>query len=82
MYQSYTDGAYPIWIDRSERVAWDVKSVRSGSRAAVERKTSGKNFKAAPGVSFYAVPRSIDGGPLPTKRDYLEAQAELNGRAQ
>jgi hypothetical protein len=78
--QSYGD--IPPWIDRSERVAFDVKTFVSKSAAAVERKQDSdskkKNLKAF-GRRYYATPRTIDEGPLPTMQEYLEEQRRLNG---
>lgn len=75
-------GDIPPWIDRSERVAFDVKTFVSKSAAAVERRQeSDSNKKGAKnfGKRYYAVPRTVDEGPLPTMQEYLEEQKRLNG---
>lgn len=74
-----TYGDIPPWIDRSERVAWDVKTFTSRSAAAIEKKQE-REKKAVPGRRYYAVPRTVDGGPLPTMQEYYEEQNRLAGR--
>lgn len=68
----------PIYWDRSDRVVFEVETQTSKSRAAIEKKEekaaegNSKNY----GKSFYAVPKTIDGGPLPTLEEFLEEQAK------
>ena len=75
--QSY--GEVPPWIDRSDRVAWDAKTFISKSAAAIERKQD-KQKKPVPGMRYYAVPRTVDDGPMPTMREYFDDLKRLNGR--
>lgn len=72
-----TYGDIPPWIDRSERVNWDVKTFTSRSSAAIERKQD-KEKKKVPGRRYYAVPRVNDGGPMPTMKEYYEELNRLN----
>lgn len=74
-----TYGDIPPWIDRSERVAWDAKTFISKSAAAVERKQD-KQKKPVPGMRYYAVPRTTDGGPMPTMKEFFEDLKRLNGK--
>ena len=78
-----TYGDIPPWIDRSERVSFDVKSFVSKSAAAVEKKqdadSNKKNTKFF-GKRYYAVPRTVDDGPMPTMEEFFEEQKRLNSR--
>lgn len=76
----YRDGI-PIWWDESERVAFDVKSRVSKSRAAIERaqENASKNKKPVYGRYFVAEPKAIDGGELPTREEWAEEQAKKSG---
>jgi hypothetical protein len=76
----YRDGI-PIWWDESERVAFDVKSRVSKSRAAIERaqENASKNKKPVHGRYFVAEPKVIDGGELPTREEWAEEQAKKSG---
>ena len=74
---------WPIWVDTSERVEFQVKKRNSRSGAAIERvqwqaeKTRANKKGDTPppfGERLYAVPKTIDGKPLPRKRDWLEEQ--------
>lgn len=75
-------GAYPVYIDRSDRVRFEVKSYTSKSKAVLDRaeekaaSSKTKNY----GKIFYAVPETIDGGPLPTLEEFLDEQAEKRSR--
>ena len=78
-----TYGDVPPWIDRSERVSWNVKTFTSRSGAAIEKKQEAdgnkKNTKFY-GRRYYAVPEVVDGGPMPTMAEYYEEQKRLNNR--
>jgi len=76
----YRDGI-PLWWDESERVTFDAKARTSKSRAAIDRAQEAANKKGRPtaGLYFVAEPRVMDGGELPTKAEWLEEQAKLNG---
>lgn len=71
-----TSTGVPIYWDRSERVVFEAHSFTSKSKAALERAEE----KAASGTSknygktFYAVPKSTDGKPLPTLEEFIEEQ--------
>jgi hypothetical protein len=82
IYQDLMVGSIPIYWDQSDRVAFDAKTGISKSRAAIERKQDsydGKNRKVPPGTFFYAVPRTIDGDPLPTMAEWLEEKRDKQG---
>lgn len=71
-----TGTGVPIYWDRSDRVAFEAHSFVSKSKAALERaeekasKGTTKNY----GKTFYAVPKTTDGGPLPTLEEFVEEQ--------
>jgi hypothetical protein len=78
-------GNIPIYWDQSDRVAFDVRTGVSKSRAAIERReeaATGKGKKVPPGTFYYAVPRTIDGDPLPTMEEWLIEKAEKEGRSR
>lgn len=66
----------PIYIDRSERVDFKVGVSFSKSRAAMERAEEAEQKKQGTtksyGKSFYPIPVTKDGGPLPTLAEFLE----------
>lgn len=77
IYTSMVNGeGVPVYWDRSDRVVFEVESFTSKSRAAIEREeekalaSKAKNF----GKSFYVVPKTRDGGPLPTLAEFQEEQ--------
>lgn len=71
-------GNIPVYWDRSDRVRFEIESYISKSRAALDRaeekarEGKDKNY----GKVFYPVPKTIDGGPLPTRDEWLEEQAK------
>lgn len=67
----------PIYWDRSERVDFEVGIAYSKSRAVLDRAEEREmNSKTKSyGKSFYPIPRSKDGGPLPTLEEWMEEQA-------
>lgn len=78
------NGSFPIWIDESDRVTFDVKKKISKSRAALDRDeiatSKKKSYKPVPGQYTFAVPRTIDGGPMPSFLEWAEEQANKQGR--
>lgn len=88
LLEHYEVEGWPVWLDTSPRVAFDVKERVSRSAAALEKKQfeeqkalqkrqeKNKDAHAPFGRKFYAVPKTIDGGPMPTKREWLEAQSK------
>jgi hypothetical protein len=76
----YRDGI-PIWVDESERVAFDAKARFSKSRAAVERaqEADGKKKNKSYGKYFIPEARVIDGGDMPTRIEWLEEQQRKQG---
>jgi hypothetical protein len=71
----YRDGI-PVWWDESERVIFEAKARTSKSRAAIERaqEAASKNKTPSPGRYYVAEPRTIDGGPMPTREEWGEEQ--------
>jgi len=80
------EGGIPIYWDQSDRVAFDVKKGKSKSRARVQaaerqaQKAAKNNPAALDGLYFYAVPRTIDGKPLPTYEEWAEEKRKLEGK--
>lgn len=81
MLKDYETEGWPVWIDQSPRVGWVVKTRKSNSAAALERwrATEQKRMEkkgAVPkyGVAPYVTPQTLDGGKMPTKREWVEAQ--------
>lgn len=73
-------GGVPIYLDRSDRVRFEVESFVSKSKAALDRaeeKASNSKQKTY-GKIFYPVPKTVDGGPLPTLEEWLEEQRRKN----
>lgn len=75
-------GDIPPWIDRSDRVTFDVEVFTSNSGAALERRQEkdSNSKKKTHGRRYALIPRSKDGGPLPTMQEYFEEQARKKGR--
>lgn len=75
-------GNVPVYWDESDRVTFDVRRGRSKSRAAIERREEAdqKSKNQLYGVYYYAVPRTMDGGPLPTLAEWLEEKAAKEGK--
>lgn len=79
LYDNLQQGTgVPLYIDRSDRVRFEVGSYTSRSQAALdkaEEKAKKKKDKAY-GKVFYPIPITVDGGPLPTLEDFLDEQDE------
>lgn len=82
--EDFLVGNIPVYLDQSDRVVFDVKTVVSKSRAAMsrweERQSKSKNKN--PGLMGYPVPRTTDGGPMPTLEEWLEEQAKKKGEGR
>lgn len=80
--EDYKSNSFPIWWDESDRVVFDVKKKVSKSKAALDRveqaNSKKKNYKPTPGQYMYAVPRTTDGGPMPTLEEWSEEQKAKN----
>lgn len=65
-------------------MSFDVKTVVSKSKAAMGRweKKMEKSTNKNPGLMGYPVPRTIDGGPLPTLEEWLEEEAAKKGEGK
>lgn len=81
--QDSSNGNFPIWWDESDRVTFDVKKKTSRSRAALDRvdraNSKRKDYVAPPGQYMYAVPRTIDGGAMPTFEEWVKQESEKKG---
>jgi len=77
-----TGTGMPMYWDRSDRVRFELETYTSKSKAVLDRAEE----KAAEGKSknygkvFYTVPKTMDGGPLPTLEEFLAEQAEKRSR--
>jgi hypothetical protein len=72
----YRDGI-PVWWDESDRVTFDAVPRISKSRAAIDRAqeaATSNNKKSVPGRYFVAEPKTMDGGELPTRDEWIEEQ--------
>ena len=76
----YRDGI-PIWVDESDRVAFDAKARFSKSRAATERaqEADGKKKSKSYGKYYIVEPRVMDGGDMPTREEWIAEQESKNG---
>jgi hypothetical protein len=81
MLAHYEVNGYPVWIDSSPRVSFETKERKSRSQEQLDiwqnkerKRLEKKGAKPKFGVSPYVVPRTLDGGPLPTKQEWVEAQ--------
>lgn len=86
-YHIYTDmmrGGVPVYWDESDRVTFDVKVGKSKSRAAIEKRQDADTKKNADqfGKYYFAVPRVMDGGNLPTREEWLAERAAKQGNAR
>ena len=86
MLSDYEVEGWPIWVDNSDRVSFEVKKRVSKSGAAIEKaqwlaeKAQSKKKGDAPppfGQRFYAVPKTVDGEPLPRRKEWLLEQQRL-----
>lgn len=71
LVEDYTDKntGQLYWIDQSDKVDWEVKSMFSGSQAALDRE---KDHELEPGETLYAVPVFRDDEDRPTISDWLK----------
>jgi hypothetical protein len=74
-------GSVPIYWDESDRVAFDVGTGISKSRAALDRKEEqdSKKDTKTHGKYYYPIPRTIDGGPLPTREEWVKEKLAKKG---
>ena len=76
LYEDMLVGGVPIYWDRSDRVNFLTGSYTSKSKAALDRaeekarESKNKNY----GKVFYPIPKTNDGGPLPTLEEWLAEQ--------
>lgn len=81
--EDFSRNGVPVWWDESDRVSFEVKRKTSRSKAALDRaeqQDSKGDKKPVPGRYYVPVPKSNDGGPLPTFEEWAKAQARLEGR--
>lgn len=76
----YRDGV-PLWWDESDRVTFDAKARISKSRAAIERaqEADGKKKSKSYGKYYVVEPRVMDGGDMPTRKEWLDEQEAKSG---
>ena len=82
LFQDLMRGSIPVYWDESDRVAFDVKTGISKSKKAIALREKADSTKKKPteGVYYYAVPRTIDGGPLPTLEEWVAERAAKQGK--
>lgn len=86
IYDDMLRGSVPIYLDESDRVRFEVGTGLSKSRAAIERQEArdaeknknGKNPNH--GVYYYPIPKTIDGGDLPTLEEWLAEKEAKKGK--
>lgn len=80
LYDDMMRGSVPIYWDESDRVAFDVHTGISKSKAAIERRQDQDEKKnKVPGRYYYVKPRVIDGGLLPTRDEWIEEKVRKMG---
>lgn len=77
-----TGTGMPIYWDRSDRVRFEVGSYTSKSKAVLDRaeEKAGESKSKNYGKVFYATPKTMDGGMLPTLDEWLAEQEEKRAR--
>lgn len=82
VYDDMMRGSIPVYWDESDRIRFEVEKGVSKSRAALDRREAQEAKSKDPnyGVYYYAVPKVIDGGPLPTLQEWLDEKAAKRGR--
>ena len=83
LYDDLMRGSIPVYWDESDRVRFEVKTGLSKSNRAIqmrqERDEKNKGVETK-GMYYYAVPQTIDGGPLPTREEWLEERMAKQGK--
>lgn len=71
-------GGVPIYWDRSDRVRFEVGTYTSKSKQALDRaeEKARKSKNSNHGKVYYPIPKTTDGGPLPTLEEWLAERAE------
>lgn len=82
VYDDMMRGSIPVYWDESDRVTFDVKVGVSKSRRAIDAKEAQDSKSKDPhhGRYYYAVPRVIDGGALPTMEEWVKEKKAKEGR--
>lgn len=82
IHDGFMRGSIPVYWDESDRVVFDVKTGKSKSKAAIERREEADQKKKvdAKGVYYYVEPRTNDGGPMPTYEEWAEERARKVGK--
>ena len=77
-----TGSGFPVYIDQSDRVRFELNSYVSKSKAVLDRaeENASKGTAKNHGKVFYVTPETIDGGPLPTLEEYLEEKARKDAQ--
>lgn len=72
LIEDYTDktSGHLFWIDQSDKVEWEVRSIYSGSETVIAQERKSRELE--PGETLYAVPHYDSDNP-PTLTDWLEA---------
>ncbi len=86
LYDNLLRGSVPIYWDESDRVRFDVGTGVSKSKAAVDRREAADEKKNKDGknpnygVYYYPIPKTIDGGDLPTMEEWMEEKKRKQGK--
>jgi len=71
-----------VWWDESDRVNFEVKKKVSRSRAATDRaeeQESKRNKSRVHGRYYVPVPKTNDGGEMPTFHEWIARQSKMEG---
>lgn len=91
MLKNFEQNGEPVWRDSSDRVEGVMRFRDSKSKYALdkwqhdeEKRMQKKGAAPKYGVIPYAILRTKDGGPMPTKREWLEKQqnSTMDGRKE
>jgi hypothetical protein len=74
--ESYDMDGYPVWIQESRNVVFQVQRKIIPSLAAMDlaEKAASKKTEQIPGERMFAVPRTRDGKRMPRREDWLAAR--------
>lgn len=77
LQEAYELEGYPIWIEESDAIRWEVghRDVRSLSVVEKAQKDESGKKNPTPGRRFYAVPKLLPGRKWPTRQEWLDRRA-------
>jgi len=83
LYDELMRGNVPVYWDESDRVRFEVRTGLSKSArviAAAQERDEKNKSKDTKGLYYYAVPMTIDGGPLPTVGEWVKERQAKQGK--